>query len=377
MQTLTPDTGAGAQADGAPAVDAAVARKLAAYEKTIQALMRRVEERQADHATGFALLEQNVSLGRIISRKTSEMERERRELHAALDELRKTQARLLQAQKMESIGQLAAGVAHEINTPTQYVSDNITFLAGCFRSLLAALDVSVAVVAAARGGAPAPDMLDGADAAIRRAKLGFLREQIPAALEQSQEGLSRIATIVSAMKEFSHPSAGEKEPIDIADIVRTSVTVARNEWKYVADLETDFAACLPPVPCLRDEIGQAVLNLVVNAAHAIAAKMAGERREKGVIRIHTACVDEFAELRVSDTGTGIPARIRDRIFDPFFTTKPVGQGTGQGLAIVYSTVVEKHAGQVFFETEEGRGTTFVVRLPLQPKPTSTAAGTQP
>lgn len=339
-------------------------RRLVARDKTVAALMRRLADHTASNGSAFAVLEQNIALEKVVARKTREVERERHELENALTELRTTQARLLQAQKLESMGQLAAGVAHEINTPTQYVSDNVTFLKRCFESLLTVLESALVVVSAAREKGVAAELVASADAAVRKARLDYLREHVPAALEQSQEGLNRVATIVSALKEFSHPSVGEKEPVDLAEMIRTTVTVARNEWKYVSELETHFDPRMPAVDCLRNELSQVILNLVVNAAHAISDRVKHDARARGRIRISTHLDGECAEIRVEDSGMGIPENIRSRVFDPFFTTKAVGQGTGQGLAIAYATVVDKHDGQIHFETEAGRGTTFIVRLPL-------------
>ena len=168
------------------------------------------------------------------------------------------------------------------------------------------------------------------------------------------------------MKDFSHPSAGEKAPVDLNESIGSTVIVATNEWKYVAKVETEFDPDLPLVKCLRDEVSQVVLNLIVNAAHAIDAVVKGGTLGKGTIRIQTIHDDGWAEIRVSDTGCGIPESAQGRVFDPFFTTKPVGKGTGQGLAIAYAVVIEKHGGEITFETEAGKGTTFVVRLPVNP-----------
>lgn len=350
------------------APEAAVAeleRKLAARDKTIEVLKRRIaKEVRHSHATPFAILEQNVVLEKVVDRKTLELENKRRELEKALTELRLTQSQLIQAQKMESIGQLAAGIAHEINTPTQYVSDNVGFVKNATDSLLALLDSALTIVEASRKNLVDDPILITFDAVLKRTKVDFLRNQIPSALDESLEGLGHIAKIVAAMKEFSHPSRDEKERVDVSEIINTAVTVARNEWKYVAELETRFADDLPQLPCLRDIIGQSILNLVVNAAHAIADTIQQGVKEKGHIIISAARNDEHMEIRVSDDGGGIPVGIRDRIFDPFFTTKGVGKGTGQGLAIVYSTVVDKHSGLIRFESEEGVGTTFILQLPL-------------
>jgi len=340
-------------------------RKLAARDKTIDVLKRRIaREAMHSHATPFAILEQNVGLEKVVARKTLELENERHALEKALTELRLTQAQLLQAQKMESIGQLAAGIAHEINTPTQYVADNVGFVKTATVSLLNLLDSALMLAEVAREKMADEPIVAQFDAELKRTKLAFLRSQIPSAIDESLEGLTRIAKIVSAMKEFSHPSKGEKEFINVSEVINTTITVARNEWKYVAELDTDFEDDLPQLPCLRDMIAQAILNLVVNAAHAIADTIQEGVREKGHILVSAVRKGEYIEIRVKDDGSGIPAGIRGRIFDPFFTTKAVGKGTGQGLAIVYSTVVDKHNGQIRCESEEGVGTTFIMQLPI-------------
>lgn len=339
-------------------------RKLAAREKTISVLIERQLDSRARGSSSLHILEQNISLEKVVARKTQELARERAELEKALSELKMTQARLLQAQKMESIGQLAAGIAHEINTPTQFVSDNIVFARSSFVSLLNLLDAALAVTETVRSSGSHPELASALNVALEAADLDFVREQLPIALEQAVEGLSRIATIVNAMKNFSHPSGGAVQPADLEAIIRAVVIVAQNEWKYVADLEVNIEPGLPLVPCLRDEIGQLVLILLVNAAHAISERMVKGDQSRGHLEISVHLLDEFAEIRVADNGAGIPENIRDRVFDPFFTTKVIGRGTGQGLAIAYSTVVDKHKGQIFLESEIGHGTCFIVRLPL-------------
>jgi signal transduction histidine kinase len=201
----------------------------------------------------------------------------------------------------------------------------------------------------------------------KRINLDFLREEIPAAIVQSIDGTVRVAQIVRAMKDFSHPGGEDKMPIDLNAAVSSTVTVCRNEWKYVATVETEFDENLPPLICLPGEINQTILNVVVNAAHAIKDKLGDQSTELGLITINTSLRDGWIELRISDTGTGIPDPIRDKIFDPFFTTKGVGRGTGQGLAMAYSTIVEKHAGEIKVESETGKGTTFILRLPAHPE----------
>lgn len=302
------------------------------------------------------------SIGR--ARTMAELEDHRARLEKALDDLKRTQARLLQAQKLEAIGQLAAGIAHEINTPTQYVTDNVEFLARAFDRMKELITTSRAVLAAARANEVTPELLTAAETAFANARVDYVLQEAPKALTQSMEGLHRVAHIVSAMKDFSHPSGGEKTPCDLNESIATTITIATNEWKYVADVETSFDSDMPMVKCLRDEISQVILNLVVNAAHAIDAVTVGGSKGKGTIKVETRHADGWAEIRVSDTGCGIPEAVRNRVFDPFFTTKPVGKGTGQGLAIAYSVVVDKHGGEIGFDTAVDHGTTFVVRLPV-------------
>ncbi len=279
------------------------------------------------------------------------------------------EAQLLHAQKMESIGQLAAGVAHEINTPIQFIGDNLRFLRDSFGDHATVLDAHAKLLAAARSGAPSAEVIAATDAADKRADIDYLAEEIPKALGQSLEGLTRVAEIVRAMKEFAHPDQGERKPTDLNQVITTTLTVARNEYKYVADLITDFASDLPPVPCLAGEFNQVVINLLVNAAHAIGdvvAKAGGVSGGKGTITVSTRRDGDHVEVRIRDTGTGIPEAARAKIFDPFFTTKAVGKGTGQGLHIAHTVVVKKHGGTLTFETELGKGTTFIIRLPITP-----------
>ena len=341
-------------------------RMLAARDRTIEVLIKRLESRSSD-PSAFALLEQNIALEAVVSRKTRELERERQQLQQALSELRSTQARLLQSQKMEAIGQLAAGVAHEINTPVQYVSDNVSFLRSGFETLLRLVDQYLALLAQARQAPLDAEQLDAAEAALRSARIDYLRRNVPDAFDESQEGLHRVSHIVMAMKRFSHPSGEDQEPVELGELIDTTVMVARNEWKYVAELDTDFEPELPSVPCFRDELSQVVLNLIVNASHAIGDIVLKDPGSKGRIRISTRLAGDMAEIRVADTGGGIPEAIQRSVFDPFFTTKPVGKGTGQGLSMAYATIVDKHKGRIHFETEPGVGTTFIIGLPLRPR----------
>jgi len=280
-------------------------------------------------------------------------------------EHRLLRAQLLQAQKLESVGQLAAGIAHEINTPIQYIGDNVRFLRESFSDLQSIQEGFGRLLVAAQESRISEDLLLESAQLAQKVDLGFLLTEIPQAFEQALEGVSRVSGLVSAMREFSHPGTEKKTLIDLNHAIENTITVARNEWKYVADMKTDLEADLPPVPCLVGEINQVILNLIVNAAHAIADIAAAGGPPQGRISVKTRSLTGWVEVRIQDSGTGIPEKIRDRIFDPFFTTKEIGKGTGQGLAIARSIVVKKHQGTIDFETEAGHGTTFIVRLPCE------------
>jgi signal transduction histidine kinase len=200
---------------------------------------------------------------------------------------------------------------------------------------------------------------------LLQSDVDYLLSEVPRALDQCLDGLQRITRIVRAMKEFSHPGRDEAVPVDLNRTIETTVAVSRNEWKYVAEIELHLDDTLPMVPCLQGEFNQAMLNLIVNAAHAIAGLVGDGTSGKGKITIATRCLLDSVEVSVADTGTGIALEIRSRIFEPFFTTKPVGKGTGQGLALVYATIVKRLKGKLWFASEVGRGTTFYIRLPQE------------
>ncbi len=274
------------------------------------------------------------------------------------------QSQLLHAQKLESVGRLAAGIAHEINTPTQFIGTNIDFLQESFVDVEELINHLHALLKAAKTGEVTPAMITEIEEALEEVDWEYLAEEIPEAIRQSKDGVQRVTSIVQAMKEFSHPGSRKKERVNINRIVETTVTVARNEWKYVADIHLQLDEELPLIPCLADEVGQVILNLLVNAAHGIAEKLGDNPTgEKGTITISTIPRDQYVELSMTDTGTGIPAGIRKKIFDPFFTTKEVGKGTGQGLAIARDVIVNKHGGMLDVESTEGEGATFTIRLP--------------
>ncbi|MEM9134527.1 MAG: PAS domain-containing protein [Actinomycetota bacterium] len=272
------------------------------------------------------------------------------------------ETKLATASRLESMGQLAAGVAHEINTPAQFVRDNVKFVGEGIADLLAIVEAGQAVADAARTGGDVDAALAAHATAVADGDLEFLVEELPGAIDQSMEGVERISHIVRAMKDTAHPGRDVNEPVDLNRLIDSTVVVARNEWKYVADLGLDFDDDLPEVLCRASQISQVILNLVVNASHAIGDVISGA--DKGRIDITTRADGDHAVITVHDTGAGIPVEVRDRIFDPFFTTKGVGQGTGQGLSLAYSVIVKAHGGELWFDTEPGRGTTFTIRLPV-------------
>jgi signal transduction histidine kinase len=268
-----------------------------------------------------------------------------------------------QSQKLESIGQLAAGIAHEINTPIQFVSDSLHFVSGAATELLdlAACHENFINISLS-GQRPTVDQVREAQEAAEDADLEYLHEQVPKAITRALEGLDRVATIVRSLKEFAHPDGRDMAHVDLNRGIDASLTIARNEYKYVAELVVELGE-LPPVMCHAGDINQVVLNIVVNAAHAISDRVEGTQ-DRGVITVRTFEQDGEAVITIADTGGGIPTEVQDRIFDPFFTTKEIGRGTGQGLAIS-RTVVDKHSGTLTFDTEPGVGTTFTIRLPLE------------
>ncbi|MEW5875792.1 MAG: ATP-binding protein [Candidatus Zixiibacteriota bacterium] len=286
---------------------------------------------------------------------------------AAESALRNSEIQLRQTHKLEAVGRLAAGIAHEINTPVQFVSDSVNFTREAVADVFRVIGLLNDVARGAVEGRPLPDEAREALSEQERADLPYLTENIPAALSSAMEGLGRIATIVGTMKEFAHPDHRDMIPVDINRAIQSTLTIARNEYKYVADVATDFGD-VPLVTCFGGEVNQAILNIVVNAAHAIGAAVKGTDN-RGMIRVRTRRDDTDAVIEIQDSGTGIPESVQSRIFDPFFTTKDVGQGTGQGLYLARSIIVDKHKGSIDFVTEEGKGTTFILRLPIEgPKP---------
>ena len=284
---------------------------------------------------------------------------------ADVTEVRALERELRQAQRLEAVGQLAAGIAHEINTPVQFVCDNLEFLErafGTWRKVMAEYE-QVRRTAVSEGATGAS--LAALARVLDEADIEYLNDETPKALAQSLEGMQRVATIVRAMKEFALPGRQEKAAADLNRALRNALIVAHNQIKDVAEQETDWGE-LPPVVCRVAEMNQVFLNLLLNAAHAVRETMNRTGR-KGRIGIRTRQEGDRVIIAISDTGCGIAPEIQARVFDPFFTTKAVGQGTGQGLAIARSIVVDRHGGTLTFGPNGNQGTVFVVTLPLAPE----------
>jgi PAS domain S-box-containing protein len=277
---------------------------------------------------------------------------------------------LSQSQKLKSIGQLAAGIAHEINTPIQYVSDNTSFIKRSMDDLLNVFDGFDQLLENVRLGKVTSELVQKLDNTMEQIELDYLRVEIPLAIRQSMDGIQRVTEIVKAMKEFSHPGVDKKVATDVNKAIENTLTVARNEWKYVADIHVELEPDLPQIICLPGEINQALLNIIVNAAQAIQDVTQEGHEEKGVITLKTIAEGDWVEIQIKDTGPGIPEYARPHIFEPFYTTKEVGKGSGQGLAIAYNIIEIKHGGKLAFETQVGEGTTFRIRLPIRLPETS-------
>ena len=263
-------------------------------------------------------------------------------------------------QKLEAVGSLASGIAHEINTPTQYVGDSIHFVRNAFENVLELLETYQRLLDASEGKVD-EELISQVRFAQGVADLEYVRERVPKALDRSVDGIDRIAAIVGALKEFGHPAEDNMEPADINRILRNTLIVACNEYKYVADVETQLGD-LPMVSCLPGDLGQVFLNLIVNAGHAISGQV-NDNLDRGLITVRSFEAKNAVIVEIEDTGGGIPQEVQSRIFEPFFTTKEVGKGTGQGLAIAKSIITEKHGGSLSFRSTPGEGTIFRLRLP--------------
>lgn len=275
---------------------------------------------------------------------------------------KKLEVQLMQAQKLESLGHLAAGIAHEINTPIQFIGDNTHFLENAFKRIDKVIAISEQLARKYKAQEPIDELIEEMESVMKKSKMGYIRGEIPYAIEEALKGLEQVASIVKGMKLFSHPGTGSKILIDINECINNSITVSRSEWKYLADLETDLDPALPPVMGQANELNQVILNMIVNAAHAIESAIETGSHSQGRITVKTYTGDDTVNIEITDTGTGMPEDVVAKIFDPFFTTKEPGKGTGQGLSIAHS-VIRKHEGTITVESIEGEGTTFFIHLP--------------
>jgi len=302
-----------------------------------------------------------------LKKQTEDLNQAKKRVEAELKERKLLERQLIQSQKMESIGQLAAGIAHEINTPVQFVGDNVRFLGDSFKNLTTFFDKYKCWLQMVDQSGVPDTLVQESKGMLQEADWEYLEKEIPLSIHQSLEGVERIATIVKSLKEFSHPGMKERVHANLNHCIETTITVAKNEWKYVAELKTDLDPQLPLIPCLVNEFNQVMLNIIINAAHAI-AEVVKNSGDKGRLTISTTRIGEWAEVRISDTGAGIPESIRSKLFDPFFTTKKIGKGTGLGLALAHTIIVDQHGGTIDFQSTPGTGTTFIIRLPIQTDP---------
>lgn len=277
-----------------------------------------------------------------------------------ISELRRLEGRLAQAQKLESLGQLSAGIAHEINTPMQCVSNNVQFLSECHERLFSVIDELVEQLNST--ATPWAERRERIEALIDQAQYDRISSNAPDAISDAAEASRRVVEIVRAMQSMSHPGSSDASPADLNGLIRSAATISQNRWKYFAELDLDLDTAAPAIPCHAAELSQVFLNLIVNAADAIHEK-AGEGGPLGRIEVRTRAEADGLRIEVEDNGAGVPKAIRDKLFDPFFTTKEVGKGTGQGLSIAYDVVANRHGGSIEIDSTEGVGTTFIVRLP--------------
>jgi signal transduction histidine kinase len=345
-------TGSDCRIDEFPASDALlILKKPFQAIELLQAVRALVTKSQMSQRVQANLLE----LEHTVDARTAELREVNETLAEEIRRRDRMEAELRLAQRLEAVGQLAAGVAHEINTPIQYVGDNVQFLSEATRDLLALVDDMRAAVAAA-GDAALITLTEDKVAAI---DLDYLRGEVPRSCESAQHGTARIASIVGALKELSHPGGRDAQAADLNRALERALEVSASSYRYIADVDKELAQ-LPMVVCHPAELGQVFLNLIVNAAHA----METPERTRGRLGIKTLVDGTDVVISISDTGCGIPDAIRERIFDPFFTTKEVGRGTGQGLAIARSIIVERHGGSLSLDSTPGAGTTFHIRVPI-------------
>lgn len=375
----------GFPADGGE--EARLRAEIARLNKVVTALMNRAERSTSMQGSAFSLFQTAVTLEEQVRARTRELElalRENEKINRALQSAREEMAReiderrraqealevekeeqrvliakleethnqLLQSEKLASIGQLAAGVAHEINNPIGFVNSNLSTLGKYVDALLSLIAAYEDVE---------PMLGEGSDArqnlrtAKQEADLDFLRDDIRELITESIDGTARVRRIVQDLRDFSRVDTAEWQVFDLRDGIESTLNVAANEIKYKAAVVREYGT-MPPVECIAAQMNQVFLNLLVNAAQAI--------QGRGTITIRTGCTANEAWIAIADDGSGIPPEVLPKIFDPFFTTKPIGKGTGLGLSVSYG-IVQKHGGRIDVSSRSGEGTTFTIRLPLR------------
>ena len=362
-----------ASAPGTPAVDAAALQaEIVRLNKVIKALMARAERTMGAQASDFgrfqttilleekvrsrtqelrAALAENEKINRALQGANAALQREKEEQHVLIDKLAQAQNQLLQSEKMASIGQLAAGVAHEINNPIGFINSNVGSLERYLQGVFAVLDAYELVRAGV--GVHSPECA-AVDALKEQVDFAFLKEDIFSLMHETKDGVARVKKIVQDLKDFSHVDEAEWQWADLHKGLDSTLNVVWNEIKYKAEVVKEYGE-LPAVECLASQLNQVFMNLLVNAAHAIA--------ERGTITVRTGCAGPEVWVEVADSGSGIAPENLKRIFEPFFTTKPVGKGTGLGLSLAYG-IVKKHHGRIDVTSEPGKGTVFRVTLPI-------------
>ena len=282
-----------------------------------------------------------------------------------LTERKSLEYQLNQSQKLEAIGRLAAGIAHEITTPTQFISDNTRYLINKVGKFAAIFQDYNNILDRLQNSSISFDLSESIQQIKDQYDTDEIIDEFSSALSDNLSGIERLTQIIKAMRELSHPGSGKKVNVDINHSIENTVTITKNEWKYVAEVKTDLDQTIPCINTFTGEIEQVLINMIVNASHAIADVTENGLKGMGVINISTRYHDDYIEIQIRDTGCGIPEKARDKIFDPFFTTKEIGRGTGQGLAIAYDIIVNKMKGAIDCESETGHGTTFTLKIPCE------------
>ena len=287
-------------------------------------------------------------------------------LGADITERRAMEAKQQRTLKLESVGRLAAGIAHELNTPIQYLGDTARFLRSAFSDAWELLDKITPLASESNPLCQSlpRSLVQDLRKTIQEADLNYLGEEIPKAIDQAISGIDQMAKIVSAMRDFSHPGEA-KTKVNINQTIENTLIVGRGQWKHIAEIESYLAPDLPELFIVANDIQQVLLNLLVNAAQAIDDARGEGSSQMGQITISTLLRDQWVEINITDTGMGIPDEIKNKVFDPFFTTKEIGKGTGQGLSITHDIIVKKHAGKISFESVAGQGTRFQIHLPVE------------